>query len=343
MKKLNENDFANLEPRSQPYEVRAEIDLALRIFPNGSKTWVYIYFDQKTLQRKTLGIYPEMRMEQAYLALDAARYSTSKTEETVAPKEINNTQGRGLRYAGGFATIALTLFATSLFIEETSSVEKSLISSVMQIPALTTIKTITESQPATPPPIKAVEKVDISAAPPAVNPPILVAAIEPEVSTTIEQTVEVSEVIPPSPVEPLSSDVAAQSNGLVKRAQFTSGIQDREPVDQIERLLTNPSDSETTQQLYFFTEVAKLEGHIIYHRWQLDGEVMAEIPFEVGSNWRWRVFSSKKILSSMRGEWQVSVVDDLGNVLHSETFSVQSTDDEVKIAESEIEAVALLQ
>ncbi|MCF6283060.1 MAG: DUF2914 domain-containing protein [Candidatus Polarisedimenticolaceae bacterium] len=122
----------------------------------------------------------------------------------------------------------------------------------------------------------------------------------------------------------------------------TSAIQDRGPVDQIDLLFTNPNDSDTAQQLYFFTEVAKLEGRIIYHRWQLNGEVMAEIPFEVKSNWRWRVFSSKKILSSMLGEWQVSVVDDLGNVLHSESFSVQPTDDEVKISESELEAVALL-
>jgi hypothetical protein len=142
----------------------------------------------------------------------------------------------------------------------------------------------------------------------------------------------------------LEDDLLQHSNGLVKRAQFTSGIQDREPIDQIDNLLSSVADEDSAKQLYFFTEVAKLEGRTIYHRWQLNGEVLAEIPFEVKSNWRWRVFSSKKILPSMQGEWLVSVIDDQGNTLHSEHFSTHPVGDMVNNNErvDEAKQVALL-
>ena len=70
----------------------------------------------------------------------------------------------------------------------------------------------------------------------------------------------------------------------------------------------------------FFTEIRGMEGHAITHRWERDGEVQAEVTFNVGGN-RWRVWSSKNLHPEWLGNWQVSVVDEGGNVLAQESFA----------------------
>ncbi len=94
----------------------------------------------------------------------------------------------------------------------------------------------------------------------------------------------------------------------VARAQFTSGISDREPVDRLDPI---PGDrSEVT----FFTELRDLGGRTVTHRWIHGGETHAEVPFRVGAP-RWRVWSSKQLLPDWHGEWTVEVVDEDGSVL----------------------------
>jgi hypothetical protein len=343
MKKLNESDFANLAPRSQPYEIRAEVDLALRIFPNGTKTWVYIFFDQAVVQRETLGTYPEMSAEQAYTALEEARLAAFKASELVVQKNrAAKIKPPAKSYTGRISAVAASMFTAALM-----AAYLPMGNNIVDATDTASPKTVNTTVPPT---VKHTEQE---------TPATLVAAIptqtpvvETEVATTSPQieviaiTKPAAEVVAPViAAADLESDVSLQSNGLVKRAQFTSGIEQREPIDQIYNLPANEEEDGNAQQLYFFTEVAKLEGHTIYHRWQLNGEVMAEIPFEVKSNWRWRVFSSKKIMPSMQGDWQVTVVDDNGNELHSEHLSSQPVDDAVDTNEekSGASAIALLQ
>jgi hypothetical protein len=85
-------------------------------------------------------------------------------------------------------------------------------------------------------------------------------------------------------------------------------------VDQIGQL------SNDNTQIYFFTEIKSMSGHVITHRWEQDGEVRAEVTFNVGGD-RWRVWSSKSLEPSWLGEWQVSVVDEGGNVIAQESFA----------------------
>ena len=49
------------------------------------------------------------------------------------------------------------------------------------------------------------------------------------------------------------------------------------------------------------------------------GDVMAEVSFNVGGD-RWRVWSSKTLVPEWRGDWNVIVVDEAGNVLHEDTL-----------------------
>ncbi len=100
----------------------------------------------------------------------------------------------------------------------------------------------------------------------------------------------------------------AEPSGHLKRALFTTAIEEREPVDSIDSLST------ATEQVYFFTEIVDLQGHTITHRWTHGGEVRAEVPIAIGGP-RWRVYSSKQLLAAWTGEWMVEVVDADGNVL----------------------------
>jgi hypothetical protein len=108
-----------------------------------------------------------------------------------------------------------------------------------------------------------------------------------------------------------------KSTGTVARAQFTTAIQDREPVDKVSNLTNDKS------QVLFFSEIKDAEGQKITHRWEHNGKLMSETSFDVGGN-RWRVFSSKNLDPSWTGEWKVSVTDEAGGTLGTSTFSYET-------------------
>ncbi len=86
---------------------------------------------------------------------------------------------------------------------------------------------------------------------------------------------------------------------------------EREPVDSIDSLTNDHS------RVFFFTELVGLQGQSVVHRWERDGQVVAEVPFEVGGP-RWRVYSTKSLLPGWTGDWTVTVVDGQGNALASQ-------------------------
>jgi len=94
----------------------------------------------------------------------------------------------------------------------------------------------------------------------------------------------------------------------VRRAQFTSGVEEREPVDSLQQV------SDDRARLLFFTELRGLDGRTVTHRWEHAGDVVAEVPFEVDGP-RWRVWSSKDLDEGALGSWAVTVVDESGREL----------------------------
>lgn len=108
---------------------------------------------------------------------------------------------------------------------------------------------------------------------------------------------------PPKPAVP----------GSVARSAFSTGIADREPADNISTANTN------TDTVFFFTELVDFQGQTVTHRWEYNGENMAEVKFNVGGP-RWRVHSSKKLLPEWLGTWKVLVVDANGQTVTSETL-----------------------
>ena len=106
---------------------------------------------------------------------------------------------------------------------------------------------------------------------------------------------------------------SAYSAGI-SRSIFTTEIIDKEPVSNLKEI------SADVTRVYFFTEITGLNGHTISHRWEYNGQVLAELNFKVNGD-RWRTWSSKNMLSGWTGKWLVSVLDEGGNIIEQSEFN----------------------
>lgn len=97
-------------------------------------------------------------------------------------------------------------------------------------------------------------------------------------------------------------------------AQFTTAVEDREPVDQVTFV------GNDIRKIYFFSDLRELGGRTVIHRWLHGDAVRAEVAFEVQGP-RWRVWSSKEMLEDWLGDWTVEIVTDDGEVIAAETFT----------------------
>ena len=112
-----------------------------------------------------------------------------------------------------------------------------------------------------------------------------------------------------------TSEQAGFSRGSVVRSVFTTGIQEREPVDKL-----NNANAEQ-QEVFYFTELRDMSGQTAVHRWEKDGDVKAEVKFDVRGP-RWRVWSSKSFQPASSGEWKVSVLNGAGEIIAEETLNL---------------------
>jgi len=131
-------------------------------------------------------------------------------------------------------------------------------------------------------------------------------AITTTTTTTIEPATTSSEV----------AEQAGFSRGSVIRSIFTSSIQDREPIDKLEK-------SAEADRVFYFTELRDMSGQTATHRWEYDGKVMAEVKFDVRGP-RWRVWSSKSFVPGWSGDWKVSVLNGAGETISEELISLSA-------------------
>jgi len=106
----------------------------------------------------------------------------------------------------------------------------------------------------------------------------------------------------------VAASPALAADGTISRAQFTSAVLDREPVDEVTSI-----DSDTGS-VFFFTEFRDFEGTTASHRWIYNGEVKFELSFKIRGS-RWRVYSQKTLPAEWLGDWTVEIVADDGTVL----------------------------
>ncbi|HRJ51167.1 MAG TPA: DUF2914 domain-containing protein [Candidatus Thiothrix moscowensis] len=116
----------------------------------------------------------------------------------------------------------------------------------------------------------------------------------------------------PAPVTPTPGIL---SQPAVTRSAFTSAISGREPVDQLSRISAG-------QQMYYFTELTGLQGHVITHKWERNGAFQLGLQFPVEGS-PWRVHSSKSIAPNLPGTWTVTVQNDDGSILKQESLQVE--------------------
>lgn len=121
-------------------------------------------------------------------------------------------------------------------------------------------------------------------------------------------------VPPPAVSAPPTALPPPMSTPSITRSAFSTAISGREPVDRLERISAG-------QQVYYFTEVTGLQGHVITHKWERDGSFQLGLQFPVGGS-PWRVNSSKSISPNLPGSWTVTVQNDDGSILSQETLIV---------------------
>jgi hypothetical protein len=119
--------------------------------------------------------------------------------------------------------------------------------------------------------------------------------------------------MPAAPMPPAAAP-APTAMPQVTRSAFTSAIAGREPVDQLSHISAG-------QQVYYFTELNGLQGHVINHRWERDGAFQLGLQFPVTGS-PWRVNSSKSIAVNLPGVWTVTVQNDDGSILKRDTLVV---------------------
>jgi len=102
--------------------------------------------------------------------------------------------------------------------------------------------------------------------------------------------------------------------------QFTTGIENREPVDQVTFVKND------IRQIYFFSDLRGLTGTRVVHRWLYLGQVIAEVEFQVAGP-RWRVWSSKELDPESVGDWTVEIVIEGDEVIASEVFTYSAASD----------------
>jgi hypothetical protein len=97
----------------------------------------------------------------------------------------------------------------------------------------------------------------------------------------------------------------------VSRALLTTGVKQREPVDNV----CIPERNKMT----FFTEINNYANHRVTHRWKYNNKTVFELSFNVRGP-RWRVWTSKNLPVKWAGPWVIEVVDEDGNILTQKLF-----------------------
>lgn len=86
MPRFTELYIRALQPQKTQYEIREGDGFAIRISPNGIKTWVFIYKSQSRKRRMTLGNYPGMTLSNARAAFREARNLLEQGKDPIEVK-----------------------------------------------------------------------------------------------------------------------------------------------------------------------------------------------------------------------------------------------------------------
>ncbi|MBL3558545.1 MULTISPECIES: DUF2914 domain-containing protein [Marinobacter] len=121
--------------------------------------------------------------------------------------------------------------------------------------------------------------------------------------------------------EPPQEDTASIKllSDHVIRAQLSTDLEEKEPIDKIPNVLT--MDSDGLIRIYLFTEIQGMEGQLHFHDWYLEDERVARVEIRPSVD-PMRASSAKYIDRHMVGDWRVEVVTEEGELLAKGEFLV---------------------
>lgn len=100
----------------------------------------------------------------------------------------------------------------------------------------------------------------------------------------------------------------------IQRAQLTTNIKDREPVDDISSYVTG-------SEVIFYNELVTLPDKFIIHEWYYEGKLQSSVNLEVDAlSGIWRTWSSKRFQDTNIGNWFVLVRGEQGQILYRLDF-----------------------
>lgn len=104
----------------------------------------------------------------------------------------------------------------------------------------------------------------------------------------------------------------------VVRAQLTSGIQQREPIDSIDQISLAQKAS---RPIFFFLHLQEFKNEKIIVEWFYQDKRIAKVTLQTGGD-DWRTYSSKMLNKARLGLWRVVAIDQSGNLLAERSFKV---------------------
>jgi hypothetical protein len=134
------------------------------------------------------------------------------------------------------------------------------------------------------------------------------------------ETPDEGDVEPREAAAGFAERVVSPSGLHVLRAYVCKGIEQNEPTEAGKSFVP---EADGILRLCCFSEIGGAgEEATILHVWYWGDREMARVELPVRS-FRWRTWSTKKILDEWQGEWRVDITDQQGFVLTSLTFSVE--------------------
>lgn len=331
MHEFAEEYVANLAARDERYDTRLGDDFYVGTFPNGVKTWIYVYEVDGYTRRQTLGVYPEMPLASALESLYAAR-RTRAVENDLMEQGIGGAATRqaedspiDLAAAATRRRLSPEFFDRRFVVGAAAGFALAAVAGVASMPVWMPLvmpappAASTASVPHEPAvaALPAVTALPVVAAPPAAEEaavaPATAASVEPQAGPSRgDAQLSISE----QAVIELQRDLS----GTLAWGQLTSAIAGGEPVDDLGWIVEISGES---REVFYFVRVRGMAGDDIVYRWLHEGKLVQQDTVHVSGGWHAPAFASVTVDPSRIGHWRVEVLGPDNRQLGVEQFETR--------------------
>ncbi|NND65442.1 MAG: DUF2914 domain-containing protein [Gammaproteobacteria bacterium] len=309
-----------LPVRKARYQLYLEDDFLICVRPDGVRQWLYASSaHQRSGVARVLGRFPKMKLAQARTALHYARqFNDHRAEITVF--DLDSAVG-ATQYSNNAANefIPPHLIDRQQVVKHGQRQQGSLIiSAIVLVVILVVVLWWAFVEPETEPNTLATKTTQTAKSPATKK---KTPAITGTPTVAFEDNTSKEKITPKPRHASRNTFVFSPNSQYVARAQLTTAVQDREPMDN----LGNAIDLNATpiEKVFFFSELSNLANQKVVHRWVFKDQTAASIAFNVGNSNSWRVYSSKTLAEWMTGDWRIELVHSNGTVLENFSFKVQ--------------------